>query len=135
MTLLASLCLGLVLGLLAGGYFASASYRAVLDRERSQAATQLAVWEKGTLQLLDRNDQLGRMLDERRAYDLKVTPPPLPDALRSPADIPLDSAFTKELAGVEDEEARQEFEALIRSAVAADPARPAQDIIREVFSG
>lgn len=132
---LASLCLGLVLGLLAGGYFASNAYRAVLDRERVQAAAQLAVWEKNALQLLERNDLLGRMLDERRAYDLKVTPPPLPDALKGPDEFALDSAFTRELAGVEDEEARQEFEALIRAAITANPGRPARDIITEVFGG
>ena len=132
---LALLCLGCVLGLLAGGAFASAAYRAVLERERTQAATQLAVWEKGTLQLLERNDQLGRMLDERRAYDLKVTPPPMPPVSVGADEQPLESPFTKELAAVEDEEARQEFEAMIRAAIKADPDRPAREIISEVFGG
>jgi hypothetical protein len=128
-------CLALVLGAIAGGLFTSRAYRTVMDRERQMADAQLSAWQQHSASLSARADVLGRMLDERRAYDLKVTPPPMPDVAVGPSDAPLASEYQRELAAIEDEEARTEFEALIRSAIAQHPTRPADRIIAEVFGG
>ncbi len=128
-------CLALVLGAIAGGLFASRSYRTVMDRERQMADAQLSAWQQQVQSLNARVELLGRMLDERRAYDLKVTPPPMPDVAVGPADAPLATEYQRELAAIEDEEARTEFEALIRAAIQQHPHRPADRIIAEVFGG
>jgi hypothetical protein len=131
-----ALCLlSLVLGAVAGGVFASRAYRAVMDRERTMADAQLTAWQQQAASLSARVDLLGRMLDERRAYDLKVTPPSMPEVAVGPADAPLATEYQRELAAIEDEEARSEFETLIRSAVQQHPNRPADAIIAEVFGG
>jgi hypothetical protein len=106
-----------------------------MDRERQMADNQAECWASLLKSAETRAETLGRMLDERRAYDLKVTPPPMPDVAVGPSDAPLASEYQRELAAIEDEEARSEFEALIRSAMAQHPTRPADRIIAEVFGG
>lgn len=133
--IVAALCLGLLAGFLGGSVFSTRAYRVVLDRERAMADAQSAAWQVQVHALTERAAHLGLMIDERRAYDMKVTPPPLPQATVGPDDAPLESAFTRELAAVEDEEARQEFEALIRAQLKEHPDRPAREIIAEVFGG
>ena len=133
--IVAALSLGLLAGLLGGAYFSTRAYRVVLDRERTMADAQVASWQAQVKGLSERAEHLGLMLDERRAYDLRVTPPPMAPVTLGPEDRPLESAFTKELAAIEDEESRQEFEALIRQAIKADPERAAGEIIHEVFGG
>ena len=127
--------LAFLLGAVAGGVFASRAYRVVLDRERAMADRQVSAWQHQVTQLTGRNDLLGRMLDERRAYDLKVTPPLMPDVAVGPADTPLATEYLRELAAIEDVEARGEFETMIRAAMSEHPTRPADRIIAEVFGG
>lgn len=133
--IVAALCIGLLAGFLGGAIFSTRAYRVVLDRERLMADAQGVAWAAQVDVLSARAAHLGLMIDERRAYDLHVTPPPMAAVTVGPDDQPLESAFTKELAALEDEESRQEFEALIRSAIKADPDRPAREIITEVFGG
>ena len=128
-------CLGLLAGFIGGAIFSTRAYRVVLERERAMGDAQSAAWRVQVDALTARAEHLGLMLDERRAYDLKVTPPPMAPVSVGPDEQPLESAFTRELAAVEDEEARQEFEAMIRQAIKADPERPAREIISEVFGG
>ena len=135
MIALALLCVGLLAGFVGGSVFSTRAYRVVLDRERTMADAQSAAWAGQVKALAERAEHLGLMLDERRAYDLKVTPPPMGPVSVGPEDAPLESAYVKELAAVEDEEARQEFEVLIRSALKAHPERATQEIIAEVFGG
>lgn len=133
--IVAALCLGLLAGFFGGAIFSTRAYRLVLDRERAMADAQVSAWAAQVKTLGERAEHLGLMLDERRAYDLRVTPPPMAPVSVGPEDAPLESAYVKELAAVEDEEARQEFEVLIRSALKAHPERATQEIIAEVFGG
>jgi len=101
---------------------------AVLERDRRRLQQRHEATLTEALQLeRTRVAQLQGMLDQAAAQRLDVVPPVPPTI--DPAQTPLPSEVLDELAHLDDEQARTEFEAVIRAHWARNPNATATELL------